>query len=168
MRNEQHYNSDVNVRRIEQARERAGVTSDLEQLQDTLLRPQDAESFPYLENLMAAARKYPYAALGAMITVAGIVIAAIVTVAVSVFTGMFLMYGTMKETTTNQIQIQNALIAIQKQQTDDGNAIRAYESNRARRTEFIVGLMSPENQKAIAQWDAVNPAPELPKPNPKE
>jgi hypothetical protein len=156
MQNKKEINS-VNARRLSNIQKRHGGNGPLE---DSVAEPDTP--FPYLEDVMAAARKHPYAALGAMIGVAGIVVAAIVTVAVSVFTGMFLMYGTMKETTTNQIQIQQSLIAIQKQQTDDMNAVRAYESNISRRTEFIVGLMTPQQQKSVAEYDAVNPRIELP------
>lgn len=120
------------------------------------------EPFPYLEDAMVIARKYPYSALGVMIGIATIIVAALVTVAVSVFTGMFLMYGTMRETTANQIQIQQSLVVIQKQQTDDMNAVRAYSSNNARRTEFIVAMLSPEGQRRISEWDKSNPQPELP------
>src|SRR5262249_21137746 len=118
--------------------------------------------FPYVEDIMSVARKYPYAALGAMISIAGIIIGALVTIAISIFIGMFAMYGEMKATTANQVAIQAALGAIQKQQTDDMNAVRAYASNNARRTEYIVAMLSPEGQRRIAQWDHDNPQPELP------
>lgn len=156
-------NVDVHQRTLRAAR-RTGTG---ERQQDSLDWPVDKaepeqDAFPYLEQMSVAARKHPYAALGAMIAVAGIIVAAIVTMAVAVFTGMFMMYGTMRETTANQVQIQQSLMAIQKQQTDDMNAVRAYASNNARRNEFIVGLLSRQSQAAIAEWDRANPRPELP------
>lgn len=156
----------VHERHVQAARQRTGQNGDFSQLPDSLhLRRADDdpfEYFPYLERIMAGVRKYPYAALGAMIAIAGVIIAAVVTLAVSLFTGMFLMYGQLRETTAKQEQIQSTLMAIQKQQTDDMNAVRAYESNVSRRTEFIVGLMTPANQRSVAEYDRGNPKLDLP------
>lgn len=126
-------------------------------------------AFPFLENIRVATRKHPYAVIAAIVTAAVSVISAIVGAIVFVAIAGFQMYGTQQATLTrvdtllNQnSELRQEVAAMRKQQTDDMNAVRAYASNDARRTEFIVGLMTPTQQRAVAQYDRGNPRLELP------
>jgi len=116
---------------------------------------------------LSAAKQYPYAAIGVMISIAGIVMAAVTVLAVSVIGGMFLMYGemkqntaTMKENQATMVQILNKQQTIENRQIDDGNIMRAYEAANGKRIEFMVGLMSPDKQRAMNQYNQANPLPQ--------
>lgn len=161
------------ARHLNTARTRAGTSGDLEAdnayqggpvTEDPILT-----AAPFLETLPVTAKKHPYATLitivGAVATVVSTVVGAVVFVAIGAFT----MYGTQRETLSelkalrqDYTEVSTRLAAIQKQQTDDMNAVRAYASNDARRTEFIVGLMTPTQQRAVNQFDRSNPRMELP------
>lgn len=126
-------------------------------------------AFPFLENIRVATRKHPYAVIAAIVTAAVSVIGAIIGAVVFVAVAGFQMYGTQQATLAridsllNQnTELRQELSIIRKQQTDDMNAVRAYASNDARRTEFIVGLMTPTQQRAVSQFDRSNPRLELP------
>jgi hypothetical protein len=122
------------------------------------------EPFPYLEDAMVAIRKYPYAALGAMISIAAVVISAVTVLAVSVIGGMFLMYGQMKETTATQALLLTRFEQFDQQHRSDYNALRAYASADLSRTNFLVGLMSAEKQEQANSYDRTHPMPLLPDP----
>lgn len=115
---------------------------------------------------MVAAKRHPYAMLTAMISVAGLVIVAVTTLAVSIITGMLLMYGQMRENTA-EVRSNTALMvtilkkqdSIEAAQTAQGNAIRAYEAANGNRLGIIVGLMSPSSQRAYTAYSQANPMP---------
>lgn len=107
---------------------------------------------------MSAADKHPYVVVGIIVSVVGIVMAALMTIAITVIGGMFSMYGTMRE-----MQAQQAVII--KQQADYANDIkvlRTYEASVLSRQNFIAGLMTPEDQKRLAEFDRANPIPNPP------
>lgn len=111
---------------------------------------------------MTLAKRNPYALIGIMIAIAGIVVAAVVTLAVSVVGGMFIMYGTMRENTVLMGSILKKQETIEHRQLDDGKVMRAYESANGKRIEFIVALQSKENQRLINEYDAAHPMPTMP------
>lgn len=126
-------------------------------------------AMPFLETLPVTIKKHPYAVIAAIVTAAVSVIGAIIGAVVFVAVAGFQMYGTQQATLTrieallNQnTELRQEVAAMRKQQTDDMNAVRAYASNDSRRTEFIVGLMTPTQQRSVAQFDRSNPRLELP------
>src|SRR6185436_12731633 len=64
--------------------------------------PKSYQEFPYLEKIDMVAQKNPYAMLGAMIGIAAIVITAVNTFAIAIFTAAFLLYGTVSEMNVTQ------------------------------------------------------------------
>lgn len=118
--------------------------------------------FPYLETIVTAAKRYPHAALAAMISIASVVIAAVTVLAVSVIGGMFLMYGEMRQNTALMGDILKKQQVIETRQLDDGKVMRAYESANGKRIEFVVGLMTKEQQQRMNEYDRTHPAPLMP------
>lgn len=126
--------------------------------------------FPYLETILTIAKRYPYSALMAMIAIASVVISAVVVLSVSVIGGMFLMYGEMRQNTASMRENQATMVLIlNKQQTienrqiDSGNIMRAYMAHNGEKVGMIVGLLTPDKQRAINSWDKAHPAPQTPK-----
>lgn len=162
----------VNARYIDNARARSRQSDDLESDAGGFVRYDQDDpilTLPIVEAVTVTAKKHPYAVIAAIVTAAVTVISTIVGAIVFVAVGAFTMYGTQRETLTelkalrqDYTEVSTRLSAIQKQQTDDMNAVRAYASNDSRRTEFIVGLMTPTQQRAVNQFDRANPRLELP------
>lgn len=113
---------------------------------------------PFLRDIMSTADKHPYAVVGIIITVVGIVMAALVTIAITVIGGMFSMYGTMREIQAQQTVILKELTTYQ----NDIKVLRTYEASVLSRQNFIAGLMSPEDQRRLAEYDRANPIPSPP------
>lgn len=105
------------------------------------------------------AKKNPYAMLSVIVGIAAIITAAIVTLSISIIGAVFIMYGTMNRMQEQQAGILKELSAIQAQQKDDGNAMRAYEAANGKRIEFVVGLMSPQQQSRMNEYDRTHPIP---------
>lgn len=160
--------ANVNARRHAQgAGKRNGSTGELSDLEREYSQIKPDSPFPYLETIVTAAKKYPHAALAAMISVAALVISAVTVLAVSIIGGMFLMYGemrqntaTMRENQATMVQILNKQQTIENRQIEAGNIMRAYEAANGKRIEFIVGMMSPNQQRAINAYNKSNPLPE--------
>lgn len=168
MRQEKELNvSNVHEHTID-ARRRIGINGKLQAISHSSEAKQDQPDspFPYLETIVAAAKKYPYAAVGVMISIAAVVISAVTVLSVSVIGGMFLMYGemrqntaTMRENQATMLQILNKQQTIENRQIDAGNIMRAYEAANGKRVEFMVGLMSPGQQRAMNAYNRSNPMP---------
>lgn len=160
----------VNARYIDNARARAKQSDDLERDAGGFEREGDPIlTLPIVETITVTAKKHPYAVIAAIVTAAVTVISTIVGAVVFVAIAGFQMYGTQQATLTRvdalltqNTELRQEVTAMRKQQTDDMNAVRAYASNDSRRTEFIVGLMTPTQQRAVAQYDRGNPRLELP------
>ena len=119
---------------------------------------------------MTAVKKYPHAALAAMISIAAVVISAVTVLAVSIIGGMFLMYGEMRQNTATMRENQATMVQIlQKQQTienrqiDAGNIMRAYEMHNNEKLGVVISLLPPERQAAFYAWSKVHPAPKIPR-----
>lgn len=164
---------DVAARHVQSARRRAGTSGDLESKNAYEIEPGTVDpilaAVPMLETLTVATKNHPYVVIAGIVTAAVSVISAIVGAIVFVAIAGFQMYGTQQATLTrletllNQnTELRQEVLSMRKQQTDDMNAVRAYASNDARRTEFIVGLMTPTQQRAVSQFDRANPRLELP------
>lgn len=123
---------------------------------------QPDEPFPYLEKMTVVVKKHPYAAIGAMISIAAIVISAITVISVSIGGGMFLMYGEMNRNTALMQQILTKQEVIETRQLDDGKVMRAYEAANGKRIEFMVGLMTKEQQERMNNYDRIHPSPLMP------
>ena len=131
-------------------------------LHDLLHIPRPDEPFPYLEKLVVAVKKYPYTAIGVMISIAAVIISAVTVLAVSIIGGMFLMYGEMKENTALMQEIKANQKAIEERQLDDGKVMRAYEAANGKRIEFVVGMLNKEAQEKVNQYDRAHPSPLMP------
>lgn len=105
------------------------------------------------------AKKYPYAMLTAIISIASVVVICITTLSVAIIGSVFMMYGTMREIQSQQQTQMDQLAAIRVQQRDDGNAMRAYEAANGKRTEFMIGLMSTTQQRQMNEYDQTHPTP---------
>lgn len=108
---------------------------------------------PFVRDIMSTADKHPYAVVGVIVTVVGIVMAALVTIAITVIGGMFSVYGTMREMRAEQTYILKELTTYQS----EIKVLRTYESSVLSRQNFIAGLMSPDKQKLLAEYDRANP-----------
>lgn len=118
--------------------------------------------FPYLETILTVAQKYPYAAIGVMISIAGIIMSAITVLAISVIGGMFLMFGQMKEISATQKTILTQYQETRADVKETGNVMRAYENVNGKRTEFLISLMDPVQQARYREWERTHPMPLLP------
>lgn len=116
------------------------------------------EAFPYLEKMRVMAQKNPYAMLGAMIAVASIVVAAVVTFSVAIFTGAFLLYGKMSGMEVSQRQILEKL----SENENEVKVLRTYEASVLARQNYIAGLMDSKRKEQLNQYDKANPLPRLP------
>lgn len=105
-----------------------------------------------------AARKHPYAMLAAMISIASIVVVAVTTVAVSIFGGMFLMYGTMRDIQANQAVIIDQQVKVEGQVS----VVKTYSASILGRQDFMIGLMTKEQQERVNAYDRANPRVLLP------
>ena len=119
--------------------------------------------YPILEKVFMAVKDYPYAALGVMIGIASIVIAAVTVLAVSIIGGMFLMYGEMRQNTALMGDILKKQQTIETRQLDDGKVMRAYEAANGKRIEFMVGLMSPVQRREMNEYDRAHPNNGMPR-----
>lgn len=146
--------SNVHTHNIEGARRRLRPTNGK---QGILQEPEapDGNAFPYLEQIVVAAKQHPYAMLAAMISVASIVIVAVVTVAVATFTGAFLMYGTMRDIQAKQEMIIRDVAETKGQVS----VIKTLSASTYARQDFMVGLMTKENQERVNAHDRNNPRP---------
>lgn len=102
---------------------------------------------------MNAADRHPYVAVGIIVSVVGIVMAALMTIAITVIGGMFSMYGTMRAMQTQQ----ETIIKQQADYANDIKVLRTYEASVLSRQNFIAGLMSPTEQKRLGEFDRANP-----------
>lgn len=118
--------------------------------------------FPYLESVLAVAKKHPNGTLMAMIAIASTVIAAVTVLAVSVIGGMFLMYGQMREISATQQTILTQYQETRAEVKETGNVMRAYENVNGKRTEFLISLMDPIQQARYREWERTHPMPLLP------
>lgn len=106
-----------------------------------------------------AAKKYPHTALAAMIAIASTVIAAVTVLAVSIIGGMFLMYGQMRELSATQQTILTQYQETRAATENNGNVMRAYEAANGKRIEFLVGLMTSQQQSQVNEYDRTHPTP---------
>lgn len=111
------------------------------------------ETFPRLEAFLMTLRKNPYAAIGVMIAIATLVITALSAVAVSMFAAIFMMYGTMNQSTAKLDVVIKTLDEAKTEQ----KVMRTYTASTLSRQNFMVGLMSRDQQKAVAEYDRNNP-----------
>lgn len=118
--------------------------------------------FPYLETALAVAKKYPYTAIGVMISIAAIVISAVTVLSVSVIGGMFIMYGQMTKIAATQETILSQYAETRADVKETGNVMRAYENVNGKRTEFLISLMDPAQQARYREWERTHPLPLLP------
>lgn len=131
-------------------------------LQETFDGP--GSPFPYLEDLMNTAAKYPYSALGAMIAIASVVIAAVVTVSVAMFAGVFLMYGSMREIQANQRVLMDTVVEVKGQVS----VVKTIAQSGLARQDFMIGMMTKEQQEAMNAYDRTHPRPLLPETSEKK
>lgn len=115
-------------------------------------------AFPYLGQIIVAAKNHPYAMLIGIVTAVGSVLVAIGTLAVITVGGMFSMYGTMREMKAQQATI----IDQQATYVNEIKVLRTYEASVLSRQNFIAGLMSAESQQRLNDFDRANPVPQLP------
>ncbi len=150
----------VNVRRLEQARARARASSDLEQGTGFEREDDILAAFPYLEKIGVTARKHPYAMLAAIIGAVGTVLVTIASACVILFSSFFTMYGTMREMQAQQkVFIENQAVLM-----SELKVMRTYNTSVLSRQNFIAGLMSPEDQKRLMDFDRANPLYQPPQP----
>jgi len=159
MRQEQHL--DVNARRT--------AFRDHEKSNGTNIRwpplqgDEILSAFPFLETISVTARKHPYATLAAIVALVGTVLSAIVTACVILFTSFFTMYGTMRELQANQkVFIDNQAVLM-----SELKVMRTYNASVLSRQNFIAGLMSPDDQKRLNEFDRANPLYQPPPPQTK-
>lgn len=124
--------------------------------------------FPYLEKVLKVAKDYPYQAIGIMISIAAVVMAAVTVLAVSVIGGMFLMYGQMREVSITQKTLLTQYQETRAEVRDTGNVMRTYENMNGKRTEFLISLMDPVQQARFREWERTHPFPAMPQAAPKE
>lgn len=140
-----------------------GQSSPAEVLQSELHLPRPDEPFPYLENIMVAAKKYPYAAIGVMISIAAVVISAVTVLAVSIGGGMFLMYGEMKANTALLKTSLDQQVAIEGQV----KVVKTIAQATLARQDFMTGLMTKEQQERVNAYDRTNPRTPAPEESAK-
>lgn len=154
------FNVNAGTRR-QRIAERNGASATLqgfEHSQEDQQSPTSA-AFPYLESISVTAKKNPYAMLTIIVSIASVLIIAVTTLSISVIGSVFIMYGTMTKMQQQQSTIIDQLAAVQKQQSEDGNAMRAYEAANGKRIEFVVGLMTPNQQARMDEYDRTHPIP---------
>lgn len=145
--------SDVHTHNIEGARRKFRPTNGKQGNLHGPEAPPDDNAFPYLEQIIVAAKQHPYTMLALMISVAGIVIAAIVTVSVALFTGVFLMYGTMRD-----VQAKQEVIMEQQSETrEQVNLVKTVYMTTLARQDVMLSLMSKESQQQMQAFDRANP-----------
>lgn len=120
-------------------------------------------AFPFLEDIRVATRRHPYAVIAAIVTAAVSVIGAIIGAVVFVAVAGFQMYGTQQATLTEirQLRQENAVI------TSELKVMRTYNTSILSRQNFIAGLMSPDDQKRLNEFDRANPL-YVPAPKPPD
>lgn len=106
-----------------------------------------------------AAKKHPHTTLAAMIAVASTVIAAVTVLAVSIIGGMFFIYGTVREMSATQQTILTQYQETRAATENNGNVMRAYEAANGKRIEFLVGLMTAQQQARANEYDRTHPTP---------
>lgn len=146
----------VNVRNVHRAAFRKHEESNGARIRlpGTLQRFQ----LPFARDFMSATEKHPYIVVGLMITVVGIVMAALVTIAVTVIGGMFSVYGTM-----NAMKAEQAILVQQvAEYRNDIKVLRTYEASVLARQNYIAGLMTPDDQRRLNEFDRANPIPNPP------
>jgi len=139
---------------------KTGHNGHSELLQETFHAEPSSSAFPYLEEVIVAAKKHPYAMLAAMISIASLVVAAVVTVSVALFTGVFLMYGTMRDIQAKQVTI----LEQQAETRGQISVIKTVHMTTLARQDIMVSLMSKESQQQIAVFDKANPRQVFPQP----
>lgn len=138
-----------------------GELSDMENNADSHAAGPESP-FPFLEVMLRKAKDSPFVVIGIMVSIAAIIVGATMSLAVGFGIFLFNMNGTMHELKQQGATTITELAAIKKQQTEDGNVMRAYEAANGKRTEFMVGLMTPESQKAMNDYDQSHPLPRMP------
>lgn len=116
------------------------------------------QPLPYLEDVMVIAKKYPYSALGIMIAVASVVIAATVTIGVAMFTAFFLMYGDVRAMKADQATMLKEIAEVRGQV----QVIKTIHSATLARQDVMTTLMSKENQETVNAYDRTRPRIPLP------
>jgi hypothetical protein len=150
----------VNVRRIQQARTRAKASPDLEEEKGFEHEDEALAAFPYLEKIGVTARKHPYAMLAGIIGAVGTVLVTIASACVILFSSFFTMYGTMREMQAQQkVFIENQAVLM-----SELKVMRTYNASVLSRQNFIAGLMSPDDQKRLMEFDRANPLYQQPPP----
>jgi hypothetical protein len=139
----------VNVHRREFRQHKASPQIDM---QETFEVEAD-DPFPYLEQISVVAKRHPYAMLAGIITAVGSVLVAIGTGVAVVVSSMFTMYGTM----TAMQADQKAFIENQAVIVNELKVMRTYNASVLSRQNFIAGLMSPDDQKRLMEFDRANP-----------
>lgn len=150
MEKEYHVNVHARVQRAA-----ARINGEEISLQDALdiIETKPDPPYPRLEALLTTASKYPVAAIGVMVSIAAIVVGMVVTLAIAVIGGMFVMYGTMNQTTA---KLDTVIKALDEAKTEQ-KVMRTYTASTLSRQNFMVGLMTRDQQKAISEYDKGNP-----------
>lgn len=153
MRNEKELNPIVDAHaRAQRASERVRSNGRLQDVAH-ISEPSTDTPFPRLEAVLASAIKNPYAAIAAMIAVASLIVTAIVGVAASMFAAVFIMYGTMNQTTA---KLDTVIKQLDENKTE-AKVMRTYTASTLSRQNFMVGLMTRDQQRAVAEYDKNNP-----------
>lgn len=149
---------DVNARRTayRQHERSNGAHIDLPEIMQDQASESDSdpfEAFPYLENIVLTAKKHPYAMLAGIVTMVGTVLVAIASACVILFSSFFTMYGTMREMQAQQKQF----IEQQQSLTNELKVMRTYNASILARQNFIAGMMTPDSQRRLNEYDKANP-----------
>ena len=153
MEAQKELNVNAGTRRAQQAANRSnggGIS-----LQEALevIETQPEPPYPPLEAILTTARKYPLTAIAIMVSIAALVVGAVVTLAISVIGGMFLMYGTMNQNTAQLATISKQL----EENKTEQKVMRTYTASTLSRQNFMVGLLTRDQQRAISEYDKNNP-----------
>ena len=118
--------------------------------------------FPFLETLTMKAKESPFLVVGIMISIAAIIVGAVMSLTVGFGIFVFSMNGTMHEIKAKQDTILEQLSTTAMDVDNMGTAMRAYEAANGKRAEFIAGLMTRDKQRAINEYDQAHPLPRMP------
>lgn len=158
MRNEKDLNVDVHTRALRAADRTINGNGKM----PTILHGDDPP-FPFLEVLVKQAKDSPFLVVGIMISIAAIIVAAVMSLTVGFGIFLFTMNGTMHEIKAQQSTILVQQAKLQSDVDSTGTAMRAYEAANGKRIEFMVGLMTQSQQRAVNAYTMANPLPSVPK-----
>lgn len=154
---------DVNVTRARQnAGKRNGVSGSLQDIVHEHEETQPDSPFPFLEVALKKAKDSPFVVIGIMISIAAIIVGAVMSLAVGFGIFLFNMNGTMHEVKAQQTVILEQLAKTQGDVENNGNVMRSYEAANGKRSEYQIGLMTRDQQRAMNEYDQSHPLPKMP------